>query len=126
MSDVASLDLCKELYELSGWGDDEIIHFGYREDGTVAHFRVWPAMCPAYDLGYLVKKLPSPLVVHEPPQCFVELKRYGEPWVAMYRQENTMQPVAALRFDSLTPEDAAAKLCIELFKQGILRVEGKK
>jgi hypothetical protein len=62
---VAALELCKELFELSGWdgtpydhlvNDDGENHtspaiFGHSDSFFVAY--------PAYDLGYLIRRLPS-------------------------------------------------------------------
>jgi hypothetical protein len=79
MSNVASLELCKELYGLSGWND------------TPNHV----------DLGYLVRKLPA----------YTEIRNYEICWQARF---NSMISEAD------TPEDAAAKLAIELFKSGVL------
>jgi hypothetical protein len=65
---VASLEPCKELYELSGWNDTE---FWYAEtlnepphNWTLGNNRLTIGMTggrqlPAYDLGYLLRKLPT-------------------------------------------------------------------
>jgi hypothetical protein len=103
MSDVASLELCRELYELSGW-KTFAMERGLAEDRPID---------PAYDLGYLLRKL---------QRNHVELVGLttGE-WTARAYWHSTEQARAEY---ADTPEDAAAKLAIELFKQGILTKEG--
>ena len=85
---TASLELCKELFELSGWDgtayEHELLN-GKHYTRTLpvkemTHFDQ-NTYIPAYDLGYLLRKLPPSIQ----------------------------------RAD--TPEDAASKLAIELFKQ---------
>jgi len=57
---VASLELCKELYELSGWDDIEFqwssIDGKHWEAAVSVLFA--GATEVAYDLGYLLRKLP--------------------------------------------------------------------
>lgn len=112
---VASLELCKELYELSGWEDTEkwltasdllpeIIDG--KKTGNLKREQV-----PAYDLGYLLRKLPP---VTKVINCSNEKTQiYG-----------ALFPELKLTFHGDTPEDAACKLAIELFKQGVLPKEG--
>lgn len=94
MSDVASLDLCKELYEVSEWEADAF------RDGIT----------PAYDLGYLLRKLP----VHISIESHATLDGKGSRWYKAV--DNSAEESCR----AVTPEDAAAKLAIELFKQGVL------
>lgn len=108
MSNVASLELCKELYSLSGW---ETPYFFTEDilgkDRDYQHIR--------YDLGYLLRKLPTKERTHESGyKTFspFRLKRINKNhWEAGYPK---------LWCQSDTPEDAACKLAIELFRQGIL------
>ena len=113
---VASLELCQELYELSGWKTDDwydldengepMPHLATEEDiygGEPGQY------LPAYDLGYLLRKLPpTTAIMHANKRGYeayivsLELKLHGQ------------------RHFADSPEDAAAKLCIELFKQGVL------
>lgn len=109
---VASLELCKELFELSGWADTEHCYYanGGLVNGDIVHQRSMvidkPDNVPAYDLGYLLRRLPrytaievddviSATHTNQDHRDFVELAD--------------------------TPEDAAAKLAISLFEQGILK-----
>lgn len=96
---VASLELCRELYELSAWeGESHPLH-GY-EDEQGKHI-------PYYTLGYLLRKLVN-----------VEVSVFGDPVFGM----NQVRASDRSGHSSIAsiPEDAAAKLAIELFKQGVL------
>lgn len=142
---VANLELCKELYELSGWDDmpgktsfewykplDEIQDWVLKPK---QHFSSHQArelhdeacLCPAYDLGYLLRKLAvkdgwthgrfdlsNCLMPHESANEYY--------WSATYNSFDNGFPVG----EAETPEDAACKLAIELFKQGILTPTGGK
>lgn len=94
---VANIDLCKELYELSGWG-------------TAKEGDVWTDASghPRYELGYLLRKLPNGTNV-------------------MYNNERSAAsyevPIGELYLYGKTPEDAACKLAIELLKKGVLTKE---
>lgn len=118
MSNVASLELCRELYELSGWGDTE--HHWWPDwwtSGGKATANIKPIdldpkieadLIPAYDLGYLVRKLPEQTSVY----------RYENVWVANRENERRTGYPAIIEAD--TPENAVASLAILLFQQGIL------
>lgn len=112
---VASIELCKELYEVSGWKETG---FEYRLDDNNKLFyrkeRQWAyiSSLPAYDLGYLLRKLP----------VVSEVSHYTEFYYAKYVN---LKHITSddIQTQADTPEDAAAKLAIELFKQGILTKE---
>jgi hypothetical protein len=120
---VASLKLCKELYELSGWIETPFAYDISYADNWLRHIEDFPknsrerqgvSMIPAYDLGYLLRKLPMSVEIRN--HHLDKLKgvvRGGWAGDMMTRQH--------LMAD--TPEDALCKLCIELFKQGILTKE---
>lgn len=144
---VASLELCRTLHELSGWDDTRDRYYEV-DDGIVAFarkdFEAYEftdkklGLAPAYDLGYLLRKLPPQLIrknggVTKRWQLEVEAWtdiETDEPdgWVASYQSNRndtgvyTTKGNEAITFAD-TPEDCAAKLAIELFKQGILRHE---
>jgi hypothetical protein len=147
---VASLELCRELYELSGWDSEKELRymhyyfsghgFGYgfsassfsvgvrRElqkaptgielkEGHIPEppeHRIDYFVAPAYDLGYLLRKLQS-------IQCHVFPNDEGV-WLAHGGKEKFSDPRAfiltAKKAD--TPENAVAQLAIELFKKGVL------
>lgn len=98
MINVASLELCRELYELSGWEDgyESTMDWHQPVDGSRG--------APAYDLGYLLRKLP-----------LGELRNRDGLYSAWQNNSANVAPQYAE-----TPEDAACKLAIELFKQGVL------
>lgn len=133
---VASLELCRELYELSGWGKSAFsyhIHDGlqkyfiysdgsnppYIVDGTaysLSEDERAGEHTPAYSLGYLVRKLPSYWEIHPARNRYVAANFNGI-------VNSSSRAIKHVCIED-TPEDAAAKLAIELFKQGVLKREG--
>lgn len=110
---VASLELCKELYELSAWEiPDDQTHWSHTVAASAPeHFELWPkkyahADIPAYDLGYLLRKLAVATII----------QKNGEEYTAVYD---------TYMYRAATPEDATCKLAIELFKSGVLTKEAK-
>lgn len=103
---VASLELCKELYELSGW-----------DNGTNWHDPKDPQALleyPRYDLGYLLRKLPENTLLtwNREDGAIV----YYSTWTftgGVFTEGNGW----SYKDDF---ENATAKLAIELFKKGIL------
>jgi hypothetical protein len=122
------LELCKELYELSGWMVDDY-YMGYplvwatdeMSKGLAKHQLVWHEpwrsdpnykfVAPAYDLGYLLRKLQG-------YDCGVYYSNQWQQWIATAHDNNQGK--------ADTPENAAAKLAIELFKQNILTKDGSQ
>lgn len=98
----ASEELSKELHKLSNWeGDDFMV-----ENGTLVSV--------SYSLGYLLRKLKNlPIALDS---------NFGEGWRASEFHDNEV----SFEFTADTPEDAAAKLCVELFKQGVLNKKEDK
>lgn len=128
---VASLEFCKELYELSGWkpdGEVKMIDKWWREPGPqpggaqIIHY-----VAPKYDLGYLIRRLPKqiPYVGDCPAAVWFNKKlgkwQTGYTWHVQGSDDNTKSKY----FEADTPEDAACKLLLELFKQNILKKEEK-
>lgn len=113
MTDVASLDLCKELYELSGWETD----YTTKEFDDKNHI----VGTPAYSLGYLLRKLPRTITDDEDEEIYqlmVMAVLDENKWLAGY--DNTIHTPHASYAD--TPENALCKLAIELIKSGVLKV----
>lgn len=95
---VASLELCKELYAVSGWEADEL--WSWSSAGILGE--QWGGLdnsCPAYDLGYLRTKL-----------------------VASYAGRNGLL-VEKIKDALFRGENVTAKLCIRLFRERILTQE---
>lgn len=120
MADVAGLKLCRELYDLSGWNDT---FFRWADHGKDSFFGVFVddgLHPPAYDLGYLLRKLPPYISkdIVEDLQWLdiapVEVDKNNDvvTWSAGYKSDYKY---------AHTPEDATCKLAIQLFKQGILK-----
>lgn len=115
---VASLDLCKELYELSGWNDDTLNHSAWFDDKAIVNNAV---SVPLYPLGYLLRKLPYRVRDdYQAWQYGVHLKQTGgSGWTIYYGEPGK---TTEMYFNSATtPEDAACKLAIELIKKGVLK-----
>lgn len=121
---VASLENCKILYELSGWNPDEWAYDTSYADNWLRHIADFPEgsrerrlvdMIPAYETGFLLRKLP--LWVNgfsfRMNMDFVT----GTGWVCGY------EPTDRMSFKADTPEDCAAKLCIELIQQKVIKIE---
>jgi hypothetical protein len=88
---------------------------------------------PAYDAGYLLRKLPETLftgkknvcdlTVAKTPSCYIADYKYRLPfgkgdWLHSYEK--------AKMTEADTPEDALCLLAIELFEKGILKKEIKE
>lgn len=126
---TASLELCLELHKLSGWEDTDYSHYttahddydhehGYHGEPAIGLTKAINANvvllpdAPAYDLGFLLRKLPYTSKVAKVREN-------------MYLAARGDINVKDKNFAD-TPENATAKLCIELFKQHILPQEGGK
>jgi hypothetical protein len=131
---TASLELCTELYERSGWrydaGKNGWWYTNSRPDGeldTLALATSVSNSVPAYDLGYLLRKLPPYVDSKEypgkPAYLDMGLRDNGPPWFVWYVALSEIDVISDFGVCAETPEDAAAKLCIELFKQGVLTSE---
>jgi hypothetical protein len=127
---VASLELCRELHDLSGWDNTDYYHarewdkaIKYPERQVIADWTVirkyeyaglgtkLELVC-AYDLGYLLRKLPHMDSLNDHWQMWHAVTgEWGIDWEGD-------------EYIADTPENAATKLCIELFKQGVLKRDG--
>ncbi len=117
MMNVARLDLCKELYELSGWAqslyEHELLsgeHYTTTLPRKAMEHSSQNIYIPAYDLGYLLRKLQTTIDYLRPSTVSKQWVVKG-PWS---EDEDSL-------IYADTPEDAAALLAIELFKQGVLK-----
>lgn len=146
MNNVASIDLCKTLHELSGWGlmsngTATELYWQNQYNPTLEKFRYelvnWEIFqqaaqlnievehgnsIPAYPLGYLLRKLPEEiksriLVISKQYDKYhfgyAERDNYGRYTLDDYYYKHSVY--------ADTPENAACKLAIELFKQGVLK-----
>lgn len=104
MSEVASLELCKKLFELSGWDAADFWYWGGNIQQPLlrsneVNLHKLDEYTPAYSLGFLLRQI-----------CSVWLPRKAFDRVSQL-----------MTSDKLSFEGAAAKLAIELWKQGILK-----
>lgn len=124
---VASKDLCEELYKLSGWGSYSISELQWfktwsGEGWEIGMYEADVLECfPAYDLGYLLRKLPLKVKDEYQADLFgVRMKQTnGSGWVMWYGE---IGKDSEMYFNSAdTPEDCAANLAIQLFEVNILK-----
>lgn len=119
---VASLELSKKLYELSGWdfGENKTTSMHYIEqpfnenvpDLIIGHV-IDGGVHPAYDCGYLLRKL------HEHLDELIP-QAQGR-WAA--RGDFDSLGVDHKYFYNNTPEDALCLLAIKLFEEGVLNAK---
>lgn len=118
---MSERELCEELYQLTRWDN-----FGERPihgdlvpeiiDGEKTGNYKRAIVGYDYDTDYLLRKLPYGSTIRKN----TEIGQPGAPkggYSANYR-ENVG---ASTTLSADIPEDAAAKLCIELIKQGVLK-----
>lgn len=121
---VASIELCKELYELSEWQGGEYDYCRNKGEEWDAwnqsdqHERSYPGFersVPAYDLGYLLRQFPQNIATYV-------YNAFDENGHLHWRASDGVIDFIKPKFEATadTPEDAVAKLAIELFKQGVL------
>jgi hypothetical protein len=119
---VTSRKISKALYEISGWSNT---HFWHNEASAVTEptMKMWVLSdheggydrSPAYDLGYLLRKL-------EHLEGLAVVRYHTTNDILSWAVEvDAVDSFEEKEFEiAETPEDAAAQLCIELFKQGVL------
>lgn len=116
---VASLDLCRELYEVSGWDDTDFRYQWDKQFGLgfdLSFGEPQPDDTPAYDLGFIVRKLPARIKMVEGDDVFLTLEKFNnrsdyapDHYSAYYRADVDSD---AWTQNADTPEDAAALLAL--------------
>lgn len=135
---VASLRLCRTLYELSGWRGNT---YWYDRSCDCEEISVFDSIyvspngsdIPAYDLGFLLRKLPPNFHTGDVRGAFeFFLKTTGREWFAGYNKPemgkwlyDNNHGVWERPCTADIPENALCKLCIELFNQGVLKPESE-
>lgn len=108
---VTSLKLSQELFEVSGWSDTTYEYWGVQKRLEVRTIlNTDSAATPAYDSGYLLAKLPNMM-----------FEWWNQDSIHLIYHTASGENVS---IDADTPANALAKLCLELFKSGILTKEG--
>lgn len=142
---LASIELCKELYKLSEWETE--YHYVYEPNGGLkTNGYKWQgpkyvrtrhnsySYIPAYDLDYLIQTLPATIPSDEHPGREAHLivrKDYANPhdknrgalYFAWYAVVGDNDP-ADFGTHSSTPEDAVCKLAIKVFRLRTLTPDG--
>jgi hypothetical protein len=121
---VASLELCKELYELSGWQGTNVSWYEQNGKYRLKQYstKTYEGV-PAYDLSYLLRKLPNTVMfADDEVDGWLTLSTADNPkfWAAFYQN---VDGEARQEFigNGETPEDATASLAIALFESGVLK-----
>lgn len=117
---VASPKNCQRLYKLSGWKKTAYVYRWYTNLNTneqtepelfranssiVSRFKI-----PAYELGYLLRRIETSFDDYEPLELFYS---NTDTWVAAMRSQ-------MIEAEASTPEDAVATLAYSLFKERVL------
>lgn len=146
MQEYTSLETSRKLFEMFGWGSDtekiwryhkptraselkyraeqEADNYRFRNNHEAPRYRAENDFYPAYTLIYLLDKLPKFLEIEHPITLKLTLGVViGGRWCASYDSEN-----GNIKFEQFadTPVEAAALLCLELCKQGILTTKETK
>jgi hypothetical protein len=122
---TASLDNCRRLYELSGWGNSEYTWVCVTDmlpqlltKGATQYIGndLERVDVPAYDLGYVLRKLQymEDLAIH---RCHHMDNSWN--WEAQCHPDPDASDGYSFAYAD-TPEDAACKLAIALFEAGVL------
>ncbi len=124
---TASKQLCQELYELSGWNCVRDWYFAYHKAAGEVEYdlklnadesKAGRDDFPAYDVGYLLRKLPRLITDDvDSEKDLMVIPVMDDGWSAFYEGAGKMMSPGIAD----NPEDAACRLAIELFKQGILK-----
>jgi hypothetical protein len=115
MARYVTEDLCDRLFKLTGWEDTQEVFVNgkptWRNSPGVADTNT-----PVYRMGYLLDKLDNIHLELKHPYLGVD---YLNLWGAYYYADDYygVDYVAAGK----TPEEAMAKLTIELFEKGVIR-----
>lgn len=115
MQEYTSLETSRKIYEMFGWGND----IGkYWDNNRLVDYISVPCV-PAYTLPYLLDKLPVSLLIEKAGgkihSHFMIERLHGGAWSAVYPGRHDIS-VPSHEF----VVEAAALLCLELGKQGIL------
>lgn len=129
---VASLENCKRLYELSGWSCEKAYwppQYTSSHDYVVGtpddevDEKILDSLTPAYDLGYLFRKLPQESKIDKGHFQYGGDVRYHAKYSWNTELPNRKRHYATESAD--TPEDAACLLAVKLFEEGVLTRDTK-
>lgn len=131
--EVASKELCEELYRLSGLEDTHAWYTGerlfwkdmsnYGDESIVFANDEYNNDIPAYSLGYLIRKMPNN------EEYRSDLVKFKDEWEAYlwgptpFSSFGSTNLIVLARGINKSPENAVCSLLIEMFRQGILKRE---
>lgn len=112
---VADSSLCEELFTLSSWHDTDNWYY----DGAVDAYRGWvdygTKCSPAYDLGFLIRKLPHVFLAK------TKKSGYRARYIKGRWGKNGIEKQITEAAE--TPENALCTLAIHLIKEGLIEVQ---
>lgn len=134
----AILELCQQVYEATKWALDEkglyIAKWYWSLDGKIQpapieRYKLMPdqVVCPAYDAGYLLRKLPRHIVIKREVYhlCVINGNTQDDNWITDYVKVGRIcwlhEAGEAQLTEATTVEDALCKLALQLVKKGIIK-----
>lgn len=123
MNDNDLCELCKEVYEKTGWWSHDLAHLYIQQDGTykIVHSNGKPyenewglSNLSLYTSDYLLEKLPKKL-----GERHLELNVNGEDWEAFYYEGSYGTTFPKVSLEANTPLKALLKLVIALDDAGV-------
>ena len=115
-------ELCREVWEETGWDSDDLLHFlggeiHYKKlfESDMHHLNTTKdTYAPAYTSDYLLERLPA-FVLNEWNDTYnLNLTKFDDGWSACYRQYDLYQHGVT----GSTPLTALLRLVLELKKEG--------
>lgn len=139
MTSVASLKLCKKLYELSGWRTCDFIWIDLNDSQPFEMYaKSFPSIStndyrdlgeietdwlPAYDLEYILKKLPH---IGDDDDWAIHLWQDDDEWYCGYYNRHMDSDLQTESTCHKNPADAACELAINLFERHVLIKEDSR
>jgi hypothetical protein len=123
----SSFELSEELYKLTGWNPGEWAYDTSYADKWLRYIADFPAdtrerqgikMIPAYSLDFLLRKLPMLYNRGVLLVAVTNTDKWSAEYYSFYPDDRGAKSPILI---ADTPEDAAAKLCMELSKQGVFK-----
>lgn len=116
---VADYELCKQLYEATGWKGTRQVWWLNEATGEYrlrlsTGVSALDDLVPAYDIGYLLLSLPSSVRSPSWRSCMLSFQKSSRGYRYWYNNQRE------LNYQANTPQNAACLLAIALAKSGAL------
>jgi len=123
--DTELFELCREVYEKTGWDDDELEHC-YTHNG--AYPGKGECECPLYTSDYLLEKLPTWIEqdvnkldgIDRARRVALQLRKWNYQGDKYFAEYHELYYAPLFRAESDTPLKALLKLTIALHDKGAL------